>query len=114
MAISIEEQVTLRKLYDAKVNKNAAAKQTGLAEATVYRYYTKWDALTSKTILDLAHLKPSILREIEIQAGMRRMTIYNFVLLMLTTITTDNLFASIVDIDDDNPVKKRLAKDVKP
>lgn len=111
--LSPERQTELRKLYDAGVNKNKAKEMTGIAEATVYRYYAKWKALDDahqSNVFDFTHLHPSVLTELKIQAGMRRMTLYSFVYNLLTVIITDNLSKSIIDIEDDNPKKKRLSK----
>lgn len=111
--INVIDQAALRDLYDRGYNKNAASKAMGLAEATVYRYYTKWDALTSRTTFDLVHLDPRVVKEYEIQAGMRRLSVYNFIFLILNTVASDNLFASIVDIEEDHPAKRRLAQNEK-
>lgn len=108
MALSAREQTELRQLYDDGVNKNQAARLTGLAEATVYRYYTKWNALGSPTAFDLEHLNSSTRYELEIQAKMRRMSIYQFVFRVLTAVVEDNLAKAILDIKEDHPVKKRL------
>lgn len=108
MALSAEEQAELRQLYDDGVNKNQAARLTGLAEATVYRYYTKWNALKSPTTFDLEHLDRTTREELEIQARMRCMSVYQFVFRVLHAVVEDNLSKAILDIGEDNPVKKRL------
>lgn len=113
-SLSIEDQIILRQFYDNGVNKRQAAIHSGVSEPTVYRYYAKWDALmalgNSQEVFRFSDLNPNILKEFDIQARMRCMTLYNFTLLLLTTITKDNLFKSILDIDEDNPLKDRLTK----
>lgn len=114
MALSIEDQIKLRALYDAKVVKRQAGMQTGIAEATVSRYYEKWKALErvhGKELFDFTHLRPTVLAELRIQATMRRMSLYSFVYNLLTTVAHDNLSKSILDIEDDDPVKQRLANE---
>lgn len=109
--LSIEKRTQLRKLFDAGVCKNKAMKVADVAEATVYRYYTKWQTLKDAEngkLYDFSHLHPTVLNELKIQATMRRMTLYNYVSVLLTTIVEDNLSKSIVDIPDSNPRKKRL------
>lgn len=114
--LSLEKQTELRQLFDAGVNKNRAKQLTGIAEATIYRYYSKWQASCDShkgMVFDFTHLPPHILEELKIQAIMRRMTLYSFTLTVLTVIATDNLSASIVDIEEDNPNKHRLVDNVR-
>lgn len=108
MALSTEDQHKLRAAFDQGLNKRQAGIQLGIAEATVYRYYVRWQAVTSKTTIDIAHLDPKIVQELEIQARMRRMTLYAFVFKLLTTVAEDGLAVSIIDIPEHSPVKKRL------
>lgn len=114
--LSIEKQTELRRLFDAGVCKNKAKDRLKIAEATVYRYYAKWSALEhvqGKEVFNFLHLPPQVLEELKIQAYMRRISLYNFVLNVLTVVATDNLAASIVDIEADNPVKQRLVDNAK-
>lgn len=110
--ITIEQQTELRQYYDAGKSKNAASIGTGLAEATVYRYYTKWkaldDAYNTTAVYSLELLDPKVLGEIRIQARMRGLSLSGFLTVMLTTITEDNLFGAVVSIPDNHPAKKRL------
>ncbi len=111
--LSIEKQTLLRRCFDAGMPKNKAMKRVEIAEATVYRYYAKWqaeiDAADGQSVFNFKDLHPSVLIELKVQATMRRLTLYNFVLNMLTVVAQDNLSKSIVDIEEDHPKKKRLA-----
>ena len=106
--MSVDAQLKLRQLYDEGVNKAQACRITGFAEATVYRYYTKWNALKSTTTFDLEHLSDEVQRELEIQARMRCMSVYQFVFRVLNVVVEDNLAKVILDISEEHPVKKRL------
>jgi hypothetical protein len=103
----------LRWCYDNGLSKSKAIKRLKLAEATVYRYYTKWQAFDDAVnhvpeIIDLRLLHPHVAEELVIQAGMRRMSLTNFILTLLCVITKDYLFNSILEIEEDNPAKGRL------
>lgn len=108
MSLTMEKQLLLRQCYDDGLNKNQTAIKTGCAEATVHRYFVQWNALASKTTFDLNHLSPKIIEELDIQARMRRMSLYQFVFRILVTVVEDDLSKAIVDIPEHHPVKKRL------
>jgi hypothetical protein len=108
-----EVVIELRQCYDEGLSKHKAMKKTKLAEATVYRYYAKWQAFDDAVnhvpeIIDLRLLHPHIAEELVIQAGMRQMSLANFVLTLLCVIAKDYLFNSILEIEEDNPAKGRL------
>lgn len=100
----------LRKCYDEGLNKNQTARLSGCSEPTVYRYFTMWNALAGKgeELIDLKHLGTKVLAELEIQARMRRMSLYEFVFRLLTIVVEDDLSKALFDIAEDNPEKKRL------
>ncbi len=91
----------LRALYDQGVNKNQAHIALGLAEATVYRYYAKWDALTSPTAFDLDHLAPQVKNHYTYEANKRRMSVYALIGRVLNNVATDDLFAAVCDTEEE-------------
>lgn len=107
MSLSHEEQLALRRCFDEGQSKSATARATGISEATVYRYFVRWDAL-NRDVIDLEDVPKSVMDELAIQAGMRCMKPYEFIVRLLTITAEDNLSQAIFDIHETHPVKKRL------
>lgn len=114
MTLLVEYQVALRRLYDMGLNKAETARRLNIAEPTVYRYFAKWDALkqtqNNPYVVNIADMfSKKMLTEIEIQATMRRMSVQGYVSAIIATVISDNLSASILDISETHPSKKRLS-----
>jgi hypothetical protein len=107
MAISVEQQDHLRRCYDEGLNKRQATMATGLSEATVYRYYTKWDAL-SQHDFDLDDLNPVVVRAYKAEAERRGVSVFALVIHCLSVVAVDNIFTALIDIEETNPSKGRL------
>jgi hypothetical protein len=110
MALSQEEQLLLRRCFDEGRSKRDTMRATGISEATVYRYFVRWAAL-NRDVIDLEDVPKPIMDELKIQAGMRCMKPYEFVIRLLTITVEDNLSKAIFDIHETDPTKKRLANE---
>jgi DNA invertase Pin-like site-specific DNA recombinase len=75
MALSREEQLLLRRYFDNGQSKRLTARETRISEATVYRYFVRWEAL-KRDVIDLEDVPQSVMDELTIQAGMRCMKPY--------------------------------------
>lgn len=107
MSLTYEQQLQLRRCYDEGMNKRATMKETGISEATVYRYFIRWEAL-KRDVIDLYDIPAHVMAELHIQAAMRQMKPYELILRMITIAAEDNLCQAIFDIHDQHPAKKRL------
>lgn len=108
MALSVEEQTKLRRMFDEGINRRRASIMLGIAEATAHRYYTHWGAMKSETLFDLAFLEKRVLDELKVQAAMRRMSLYSYFYQLVNIVVTDNLSHAIFDMPEHHPMKKRL------
>lgn len=112
MALSVEYQAALRRLYDNGENRAQAAKKLGISEATVTRYFGKWEALRRAVepnpyVIDLTEMfEAKMIQEIEIEARMRCMSVQGYMSAIFALVIKDKLSASILDLPEYPKTKK--------